>query len=624
MEVNGYKLSERARMAAQGYRPKPPMTVHPNATALARVRPEPVGPGANSLDPYRFADGIYPDGMAMDACLPDNSQPLAAWALQSIYHEAQGFFGYPYLAQLMQRAEYRHAAEIWAEHTVRKWIKFTGGTDEQRERVEAEFERLNVRHIVQHWAYHDQTFGRGQIFLDFGDADNYAEVETPLVMSKGKINPKRPLQGLTVVEPVWSAPGAYSTHNPLRADFYQPTHWFVYGRRVHASRMLTLVSRAVSDMQKPNYAFGGLSLTQLMVPYVDNWLRTRQAVSDMVNSYSILNLQTDMSVVLSGGGADQLFRRIDMFNQTRDNRGTMVTDKDNETLSNIAVPIQGLYQLQAQAQEQLASVSRIPLSIYLQITPTGLNATNDGETRNFYADVHGYQEKNIRPHLQRIFEAVQLSLDGAINPDLKFEFEPLWEMSDKDKADIRTADANADVAYVTAGIIDPEEVRERLSIDETSLYHGVDLSDAAPGYGNEGIDKDPTDNQLAQDGASVYAAGVLFRTAQGRILFLKRADDATDYPATWALPGGHIEPGETPLQAASREVWEEIGIASMPKREISQFDGFCTYLDEVDQPFSPDLNEEHSSHAWLLPSEAPEPLHPGVRKTLDLLMGGDA
>lgn len=499
MDFNGYKLSERAALAALGYRPeaKAPMKVSVAAVARARTKasteasPMAMDAAAVFAAP-KFADGVLPDGMAMDSCLPAGAQSVGTWATASLFHEGQGFFGYPYLAELMQRAEYRHAADIWAEHAVRKWIKITGSTEEKRKKMEAEFKRLNVRDTFQEWMTHDQCFGRGQIFLDFDDADKDDELAIPLYATADKVSKERPLRRLTVVEPMWSAPGTYSTNNPLRADFYKPTQWFVYGRRVHSSRMLTIASRPVSDMLKPAYAFGGQSLVQLMKPYVDNWLRTRQAVSDMINTYSVMVLATDMSSTMGPGATgEDLYNRIDMFNQLRDNRGSMAIDKDNETLENIAVPLGGLDALQSQAQEQLASVSRIPLSIYLQITPTGLNATNDGETRGFYADVHAYQEKNVRPHLQRVFEVAQLSIFGEVDPDLNFEFVALWEMSDKDKAEIRKADADADVAYVGAGIVDPEEVRERLSNDETSLYHGVDLTDPPPGHGNEGVDEGP-------------------------------------------------------------------------------------------------------------------------------------
>lgn len=506
MEVNGYKLSERAALAAMGYRPeaKVPMKISAAAAARARAKGADEAPSPMAMDaqtiyaPYKFPEEIYPASIAMDSCVPGNGGAAMGWAAGSLFHEGQGFFGYPYLAELMQRAEYRHAAEIWAEHGVRKWIKVTGSTPEKRKKVEEEFKRLNIRDTFQEWMMHDQSFGRGQIFLDFGDADDEAELSVALTITKAKIGPERPLQRLTVVEPMWSAPGTYSTTNPLRHDFYQPQQWFVYGKTVHTTRFLTIVSRPVSDMLKPAYAFGGQALTQLMKPYVDNWLRTRQAVSDMINTYSVMVLKTDMSSTLGGGSGDDLFNRIDMFNNTRDNRGSMAIDKDNEELENVAVPLGGLHELQAQAQEQLASVSRIPLSIYLQITPTGLNATNDGETRNFYADVHAYQEKNVRPHLQRVFEIVQLSTLGDIDPDMAFEFVALWEMSDKDKAEIRKADADADVGYVAAGIIDPEEVRERLSNDETSLYHGVDLTDPPPGHGNEGTDEEPDDGDDPQ------------------------------------------------------------------------------------------------------------------------------
>lgn len=499
MMFDGYKLSERAAQAALGVTPVPPrepMRIDLRALAMAKHAPKEPSPMEMTPDqiyaPPVFVEGTLPAGMAMDACMPAAAGDIRAWASQALFHEGQGFFGFPLLAELMQRAEYRHACQIWAEHAVRKWIKLVGGNDERRKKIEEEFERLEVRDTFETWFMHDLGFGRGQMFLDFGDADKDAELSTPLRMSPNKISPSRPLQSLNLVEPMWSAPGIYSTQNPLRRDFYKPQEWLIYGRRVHHSRILTITSRPVSDMLKPSYAFGGQSLIQIMKPYVDNWLRTRQAVSDLINAFSILVLKTDMSATMAGGCGDDIFNRLDLFNALRDNRGSMAIDKESEELESIAVPLSGLDSLQAQAQEQLASASRIPLSIYLQITPTGLNATNDGETRTFYADVHAYQEKNALRPLEKILQAVQLSIDGKIDPELKIEFCPLWEMTDKDKADVRKSDAEADCAYVQNGIIDPEEVRERLANDEAGLYYSVDLTDPAPGYGNEGVD-DPKD-----------------------------------------------------------------------------------------------------------------------------------
>ena len=53
----------------------------------------------------------------------------------------------------------------------------------------------------------------------------------------------------------------------------------------------------------------------------------------------------------------------------------------------------------------------------------------------------------------------------------------------------------------------------------------------------------------------VIAASVaVFR--DGRVLIARRAKP----PQLWSLPGGAVEPGETPAEAAAREVREETGI----------------------------------------------------------------
>jgi 8-oxo-dGTP pyrophosphatase MutT (NUDIX family) len=118
------------------------------------------------------------------------------------------------------------------------------------------------------------------------------------------------------------------------------------------------------------------------------------------------------------------------------------------------------------------------------------------------------------------------------------------------------------------------------------------------------------------------AAGAILMTPDGKALFLKRGA-SSDHPGTWAFPGGMTEGNETPEETARREIHEEIGDYTFDS--MSEFDdqvddnglGFTTYVVPVGEDFEPKLNDEHTEHKWAGLHDLPQPLHPGVKATID-------
>lgn len=389
-----------------------------------------------------------------------------------------GFPGYPYLSQLATRAEYRAFAAALSTELTREWIEFTSKQDdddnagEKIKLIEAEFKRLDVRGVIQKAAEHDCYFGRAQLFIDIKGHKR----DLPLIMSNRTVKAGS-LERVVPVEAIWTTPAGYNALDPAAPDFYRPSRWWMLGTEVHASRLLTIVTRPLPDMLKPAFNFSGMSMSQLAEPYVDNWLRTRQSVADLINNFSITVLATSMDQVLQGDddGTD-LFARADLFTATRSNRGLMLLDKEREELVQVNTPLSGLHELQAQSQEHMCSVSRTPAIILTGISPSGLNASSDGEIRVFYDWIAAQQEAHWRSPIETILEAVQLSLFGEIDPDIGFTFVPLYQMTPKEESEIRTADATTDCAYIEAGVLDPSEVRDKLAKDPVSGYQGLDTS----------------------------------------------------------------------------------------------------------------------------------------------------
>jgi hypothetical protein len=443
--------------------------------------------------------------------------------------EGMLFLGYPYLSELLQRAEFRLFGEITSEEMTRKWIDFRGTDDEStkekdkpkdrnnddreaddrrkqngekprsddwNKEIESKIielreycESINLRSWFKSISAQNEYFGIAHLYLDLKGANiqDLRDPENRMSIGNGRDETSKAklgrncLLGVRTIEPVWCYPTAYNSMNPLAPDWYDPIVWYVMGAEVHKTRLIPFISRPVPDILKPAYAFGGLSMTQMAQPYVDSWLRTRESVSELIHAFSVMVLMTDLGTTTmpggAGGGGGDVIARILLANQLRDNQGMMVLNKATEEFKNISAPISGLDHLQAQAQEHMFACGRIPAVKWTGIQPTGLNATSEGEMRAFNDTIHGKQENDFRPGLTTVLDIAQISLWGARDPDITFDFNPLHELTEKEKAEARKMDAETAQIRIDSGIISQEEERSRLVADVDSGYHGLDPED---------------------------------------------------------------------------------------------------------------------------------------------------
>ncbi|EML4687379.1 NUDIX domain-containing protein [Citrobacter amalonaticus] len=103
---------------------------------------------------------------------------------------------------------------------------------------------------------------------------------------------------------------------------------------------------------------------------------------------------------------------------------------------------------------------------------------------------------------------------------------------------------------------------------------------------------------------AIFGSGIMFR--QGKFVFLiQRSDDGT-----WCQPGGTVEPGELAIDAARREVLEEVGYQyDGPLTPHSVYGDYLTFRAEVPDKFVAKLNDESLDAGWFHIDDLPKPLH---------------
>ena len=423
-----------------------------------------------------------------DAQMANDEACAYAWGLLSHSLElgqmptTASFLGYPALQDIAQNGLIRACIETVADDMTRDFGKIKSEEPDKAEIVVAmnnALEQFHIRDVLHEVAEKVGYFGGCLVYIDTGAND--VKLQTPLNMGEYS-KELRNLKAFRVIDPINVYPGAYNSVEPLKADFFRPEHWYVMGKRVHASRLIRFVANEVPQLLKPVYNFFGIAQAQLLWDYVMHFAECRVATANIAKKYSVTVFKTNMSATLmDGAGTDQINNRIRLIARYQDNNSITAIDKDNEDIVKIETPIGGLTDITKQGLEFLAALNRTPAVKLLGISPSGFNATGESDLRNYNDHISSQQEKVFGHGLKTIIDCIHVFLFGKTNKGLIFEWAELGEEDQAAMANTQKVKADTMAVLLDRSVISPEEARQAVASDPDNPLSFIDPAEVPEG-----------------------------------------------------------------------------------------------------------------------------------------------
>lgn len=215
-----------------------------------------------------------------------------------------------------------------------------------------------------------------------------------------------------------------------------------------------------------------------------------------VDVYKVPNLT---ELVSNKKYEDKLLKRFAVSNLSKSMYRALVVDSEEEW-ERVSAQLTGLPDMVLTYLMLAAGAVDIPATRFLSQSPKGLNATGESDLKNYYDSVGSEQKNKIQPAMSRLDDVLIVSATGKRDPSIFYNWNPLWQMTDTEKADIFLKKAQTHQIIASNWVGDPsvlQRAHEAQLIDD-GLYPALEQELEENKSDMEAFYPKTPDEQLAQ------------------------------------------------------------------------------------------------------------------------------
>jgi len=395
----------------------------------------------------------------------------------------------------------RKAVEVIPKDALREGITFKTDEKETVTGISNDIDTFKLIHKVNTALNLSRLYGGSVIVIGANDGQ---EITEPLNMDGIK-----EIKYFTVLDRYQVEPEKYYA-DPLVDNYNEPMLYRLQpinssgtrtnstaNQRIHESRLIRFDGAYLPDSLKVANKGWHDSILIGINEALKNYGVASQSGAQLIHDFVAKVLKIpDLVELLSCGKEALLETRLQYAIANLSNLGIVLIG-EGEEFSKVQNPIGGLPQMIDKYVEFVSAATDIPRTRLFGQQLGTLSGAGEA-TRNYYDSIKAYQKNSLQDPFEQLLTLLLKNKSGPTNgkepEDWSFEFNPLWQETEKEIVDKRAVQATTDSTYVTIGVLDPAEVAtSRFGPEGYSIETTIDHESRKEPDDGPPDDKDPDD-----------------------------------------------------------------------------------------------------------------------------------
>lgn len=355
----------------------------------------------------------------------------------------------------------RQIVDIPADDMTREWRTIKC---QDADVIRQEEDRLSLQSCVNEALSWSRLYG-GAAILALTNQD-FEKPFDPNRVGKGEV------QRLMVFDRWDLIPHSINTWNVLADNYLQPEFYTLYqgGQKIHWTHFIRFVGAKLPRRQRVLLQGWGDSELRKCLEDIKDTVSAKDGIAELMQSANVdVITRQGLSEELTTDQEEKIIQRYTLFDQMKSIINTALLDGE-EKLDRLTLNMSGIAPVLDTFMVWISGAADIPVTRLFGRSAAGLNATGEGDLKNYYDSIRSRQTSQLDRPMAMLDAIVVRSAVGSMPDDYNYDWNRLTQPNRKEDADAKKIEAETNQIYLDMGVVGRSQVMRNLEADDQYQY----------------------------------------------------------------------------------------------------------------------------------------------------------